>query len=287
MNTAFDINLYCNLTADGGVLTPVASLLNGLLSGLNQLVSGLLSLVGNLLDGILNTLNNFLVRYTVIIPALQTMQNNLDQLFPNIYPYYKNATFQFEFFLGYGEIQRLKASLLSSSTPLTNQESQNDLSNFQNIQQEYSQLLFDYNLAFSTNCSNTCNQSSIQVADCSCRTSNNIKAFLNTFENEFAPFHQQLQQFVNNYVGQDFGDDILSFADIYDINQVAIDSQNVYQYIYSNNGNVNETQVNADLAQIVQDIHTLVAAFSGKPVLAPALINVPQNVFDLFVDSVV
>lgn len=125
-------------------------------------------------------------------------------------------------------------------------------------------MISDYNSNFATNCSTTCSNTTIQIANCSCFSSDEVGKFLNYFQNLFVPLYLQTLALFDKNVGQDYNEDIVSPQVIQAIVKVVVDSQSVYQEIYSSNGNVNQTDVDAKLAQISADIQTLATDFNGS-----------------------
>lgn len=213
----------------------------------------------------LSQLVNFIVVEVFLLPSLEGMLSNVERLLPSIYPYYKNGTFHDEFIVYYKNLLREVVFLQGSPNPSTNEELQNDISDSLVLQQEYPVVISDYYKSFSTNCSTTCSNISIQVANCSCFTSPEVVTFLNDFVNIYAPTDMQVvDYFAKELTPQTDNEEIVSDALLAATHKVQTDSTQLYQEIYSNNGNVNETDIAARLTQISADIHAYAASFTGN-----------------------
>lgn len=230
----------------------IGGLLNDLLSPVVSLLSGLLNSVSQILNSI--TIKVF------FIPQLNGYLSNIDRLLPTIYTYYKNNSFHNELIVYYTDLIREILILKNSPTPVTNIQFEQDKANVQILQQQYYEVISDYIRAFSTNCSSTCSNITIQVANCSCFSSSEVEIFLNDFVYIYAPLEEQnVAFFVNKLTAQDDNDAIVSDVTLAAIGQTQQDVTDVYQYIYSTNGNVNKTQVAASLTKISADLHLFAA----------------------------
>lgn len=247
-------------------------MVNGLLSGVAQLLTNVLDLIINLVTGISSSLNQifvFIVRNFFLLPSLEGYFNKVDSLFSSVINFYQNATFEKEFLVFYKNIQRGIAILKSNSTPSTYAELQTEIANNQIYEQQYNEVITDYNSVFATNCSTTCDRNTtIQVANCSCFTSAETQQFLDDFYNTYVPVHIQIFIMYDKDVAQDYKDDIDSPAIVADTTKVNLDASNLYQEIYSSNGNVNQTDVAARLIQLSSDIQSVATAFANGPDLS-------------------
>lgn len=264
-------NIFYYFTADqnANVLSPVTNLLSDLLGGVLSLVLGLLpnvlGLVSTLLSSLSDSLNqasNSLVRNTVYLPQLNGILLNIENVYPQVFASYENASFRFEFVIYRKNLQREIAKLQSSSTPLTNAQTQQDGLDVQFLQQEYNQVISDYNVVFAPKClsSPACSNTTIQLPDCSCFASAEVEQFLYDYNQKFLPFNaQQLAVFYKD-VSADFNEDITPPSLSVEIDQITIDAQAAYDALYNSNGNAD---VSALLTKVSAEINTAVANFAS------------------------
>lgn len=246
----------------------VTNIVRSLLDVVLQLVISLLSAVSGLLNGVTSSISNIsnsLVLYFYLIPSVDKILSDTQRLYPALKGFYKNATFEHEYYVFYRDVLRANASLYNGPTPVTNDFIASQTAALQVLQQENNEVNSDASIAFATNCASTCSNVSIQLINCSCYQTAEVGQFLNDYVLVFGALTDKIFEFFIAAVnqGQDFDEDILSPGTTAARVKIHQDAQTLYNYIYQNNGIVNDTQVAADFSQLSSDINNLASTFSA------------------------
>lgn len=231
--------------------------MNSVLSGVVNLVSGLLGGIGNALQSTSSSIELNLV----LIPKVDNMANIVQQRAVQVLSVLDRNDYKIGFFTFTRDVLREQTFLRSGTAPSTAAAIQNEKKAVDDLTQRFNQLNDGYIQLYvaPNNCSHApaCSNTSIQVANCSCYTSNEVAIFLYDYLVTFVGLKLKDLAFFKAAITKDYNDQIENPATVQDFVRVGTDTINTYEYIYQNNGQVDDAQVSADVTEISRAINIL------------------------------
>lgn len=253
----------------GSLLSPVTNLASGVVGSVTSLLSGVVNLVVGLVGGIGNVLQTaaYSVQLNfVLIPKVDSIVNSIQQKIPTVLADLTHADFKYPFFQLNRDSLREQALLKSGTVPLTRTGLQTENKAVNDLSQRFNQISAEYYQFYVqviSNCSlaQACSNTSIQVANCSCYATSEVSQLINDYYNIYVPLKQQDLVFYKAAIAKDYNYEVENPETIKDFIKIVDDIQAVYEYIYQNNGQVDETLVATNLTRISSDINALASTY--------------------------
>lgn len=243
------------------LLSPLTNALSGLLTGAVNLVTGLVGGVVNLLQ----TASFSITLNLVVLPQVNNLVDSVRQRVVPVLLDLNNADFKYPFFILLKNVVHVQAYLKSGKVPLTSAGIQDVIKSVTDLTQSFAQVTTKFNQLYLTpsNCSMApaCSNTSIQVADCSCYTSNEVSQFLSDFRNTYVPLRLKGFAFYAALAAADYTVYAESPETIQIFKRIGAEIQKTYLYIYQNNGQVNDTLVSSDFTALSGAINTLALTY--------------------------